>query len=442
MSTRARKSDAGTGLVPAVALLLTPILLVSGCAESTAFQNARAQNTAASWRGYLNLYPAGSHVQAARKALGEIAREASDARWKSASATDTAAAYVAFAKRDPNSPHAADAKSRAQKILAAGKGMADDYAAYLDSIKEGDSAVRRGLEKLRYREARSAATPAAYEFFVAEYPGSRKAASLKAILAGHEYKEAKSLGTRLGWDFFLRRFPDAAQTGEAKAALAALPAARQVAVAPNALGLLSKLREASPLLRNRECFEYLSSRIASGGDLYGAAAESLRASLIDLEGGGDPASVCADRDVSAPASRRAAVAAAMSALVDVAKRQQSLTDLASAPDATLDRAREIGKTAAGLHDQAESTSLEVQALYGVGPADPDHPKERASRSAAEALARAKAAYDDVRGALKGAGKASLRRVFKMMRDEQDLLVRIVAFNERPSSGGKLAEDGP
>jgi hypothetical protein len=419
---------------------LLGLLALSGCAMHDDFLKAQAAGTQQAWGDFVSKYPVDKNPQcddcrtADRNYKDALSREENELR--QAEATGTAAAYLAFlSARAAGNPHYAQAQDAARGLLAKGEGEEEDYETFFAKFP-GDGRladVRRGLRRLRYRAAKRARDADACGLFLAEYPGTPEAEQLKPTCERLEFETARRMKTRLALEFFLKRFPDSAQAGAASELLAGLPRAETVVDDGGALELLPRLREASAELRASECAAVLADSERAAGDPAGASAEKVRDDFAGFLRSGD-VSVCVGRSLAIPASSRASAAGAIRALAKVSQRQMRLASIFDGTQALADKARQIGQTAAQLAEQAESFDLEMQAYYGFMPADPDKPQEKAAKDAKEAERRAHRAYDEAEGGDVAAKKAAAAEVLRLMDDQKKLLVKIIAYYERPDRG--------
>jgi hypothetical protein len=418
-------------------VVLAVLLGLSGCAAHDDFLKADAAGTTQAWGDFVQKYPVGKNPDceecrtADRKYKEALAREEGD--WARAQDAGTAAAYLAFLSgRAATVPHFAQAQDAARDLLAKGEGEEDDYRAYFDKFP-GDprfSDVRRGLRRARYRAAKRTRDADSCELFLAEYPGVAESEQLKPVCERLEFEEARRMKTRLALEFFLKRFPESAQAAAATDLLSGLSRGDPASADGGILDLLPRLRESSAELRAYECSAIMADSVREAGDPAGAAAEKVRDEFAAFVRSGD-ASVCGGRVMTIPSSTRASASAAVSALAKLSQRQMRLASIFDGTESIAAKARQIGQTSAQLAEQAESFDLEMQAYYGFMPADPDKPEEKAAKNAQEAERRAHRAYEESEGGGVAAKKAAAAEVLRLMDDQKKVLLRIVAYCERP-----------
>ncbi|HEX4046970.1 MAG TPA: hypothetical protein VH309_04010, partial [Elusimicrobiota bacterium] len=419
------------------ALALAACVVLSGCAAHDDFLKAQATGTLQAWGDYVKRYPTEGHpgcddCVTARKNYDAALAQENDA-WTQAQADGAAAAYLDFlGKHDAASPHFAPALEAAVELLKKGQADEGDYATYFSQRQDEAPAaeIRRALAGLRYRKAKASAEPGASAYFEAQYPGTSEAAKLEAHWANAELERAKKFKTRLALDYYLKRFPGAAGADEARALLAELPRAEPLADDGSALELLPKLREASSALRGQECLGVLAELVKKTGEPYGAAAERLRGEFAAASNSDDIAA-CRNARLKVPEGAKALVGSAVRSLALLSQRRMKLSSLFSGEDVLTAKSRKIGKTASGLSETAEAFDLEMQAYYGYMPADPDKPQEKASKDAAEAVRRARRAFELSQGGLVAEKKSEAADVVGLMNAQEDLLVAIIAEHEKP-----------
>ncbi len=414
-------------------------LLLSGCALNQDFQKAQVENSLQGWAEFTQKYPVANHPNCDECKIAqqnyEAALASQKAQWSQVSEEDTPAAYLRFLNANsPDNSHYAEAREKALSELEEGRGTSQDYARYLSLYPEEPAAsqLRRVLSKLRYKKALDSGSSAAETLFVEEYPGTSLGKEMGRHLESAEFKNARQLDTRLAYEFFLKRFPSAPQRAEAEAALSSLPAAVRLVDDGADLSLLPRLREASPALRGLECSSLFRTLMERAGNPYGAMAEGIRSEFFagNQSSGGLPV-ICADTKMIVPGENRVLVSSALKALARLAQREQTFSQSISNPSVTVDKAKEIGKSADILAQQAESFDLEMQAFYGYMPADPDKPSEKASKDAKEAERRAKRAFEIASLNENNFKNTGAGAVLSLMERQADLLTRIIAFYERP-----------
>jgi len=420
-------------------LIFFASLVLSGCAINQDFQTAQVENSLQGWANFTQKYPVANHpdcdVCKAAQQNYEAALSAQKAQWEQAQDENTPAAYLRFMnKNSPNDPHYEAARQDALSELEKGHGAEEDYARYLARYPEEPAAsrLRKALAKLRFQKAIASDNASAEAFFVAEYPRTSLGAEMKRRLESAEFKNARGMDTRVAYQFFLKRFPEAPERAQVEAGLAQLPAAVEVTNDGSALDLLPRLRQASPALRNEECLSLFSATMDDAGDPYGAKAEGARNEFLSGQQSesGLP-EVCADTRMGVPQAHRSLVSSALRALARLSQREQSLSRIVPDPAATIEQAKDIGKSADDLSQQAESFDLEMQAFYGYMPADPDKPTEKASKDAKEAERRARRAYEIASRDERDSKGSGAEAVLSLMERQADLLTRIIAYYEKP-----------
>lgn len=149
--------------------------LLKTAEDDADFAQAREIDTAAAWSFYLMNHPSGAHVAEARSRLEQRA-------WEEAQKTATAEALQAFLKSHPDSRFNADAR-RALARLA---------------IIEGD-----------FNAAWEAGTTAAWDHYLATYPGAPRADEARRCRQeAAEYEQAAALNTKPIWRAFLKAWPE------------------------------------------------------------------------------------------------------------------------------------------------------------------------------------------------------------------------------------------
>jgi len=419
------------------ALVFAAGLILSGCAEHDDFVKTQSSGTLQAWSDYVKKYPVKEHPGcddciAAQKAYDAALAKEKD-EWSQAQSAGTASAYLDFlSNRSASSPNYEAAQAALLDLLKKGQAEEGDYLAYLN--KRGDDApageARRALLIFRYGKAKAADGPGAAAYFESQYPGTPEAAKLAPHWAAKEFEKAKAAHSRLALEFYLKRFPESARAEEAQSALASYPRSEPVADDGQALELLPKYREVSASLRGQECVAVMAGLIRATGDAYGAAAERIRAHFSSASSPSDIPE-CRDAQLRVPNASRAVVGAAVRSLVLLSQRRARLDAMFAGPEQVSAKARNIGKTASQLSEASEAFDLEMQAYYGYMPADPDNPKQKASKDAAEAVRRAKRAYDLTQGGFMAAKKKEAGETIDLMNAQEELLVKVIAFNEKP-----------
>jgi hypothetical protein len=419
------------------ALVLAAAAILAGCAAHDDYLKAQSAGTLQAWSDYVKKYPPKEHpncedCQAAQKSLdAALAKEKDD--WTTAQNAGTAAAYLDFlSNRASASPYYESAQSALIDLLKKGQAEEGDYLAYLNKRPDDAKAseVRRALLIFRYGKAKAAPEPGAAAYFESQYPGTSEAAKLAPHWAAKEFEKAKAARSRLALEFYLKRFPDSARAGEAQSLLAGYPHADPIADNGEAIELLPKYRQVSAALRGQECIEVMAGLIRATGDPYGAAAEKIRG---DFSSAASPSDIdaCRDAEMRVPNASRALVGAAVRSLVALSQRRARLGSLFSGPEQVAGKARNIGRTASQLSEASEAFDLEMQAYYGYMPADPDNPKAKASKDAAEAVRRAKRAFDLTSGGAVASKKKEAAETIDLMNAQEELLVKVIAYHEKP-----------
>lgn len=434
MFNRVKGSEAASSSWRALALAACAVL--SGCAAHDDFVKTQASGTLQAWGEYVKKYPTKNHpdcddCRAAQKAY-DAALAKDNGEWTQAKSAGTAAAYLDFlSDHAPTSPHYASAQASVLDLLRKGQAEEGDYLAYLNKRPDDAQApdVRRSLLNFRFGKAKASGEAGAAAYFASQYPGTAEAAKLAPHWASKEFENAKAFKSRLALEFYLKRFPESAHADEAKSLLSSLPHSEPLPDDGEALDLLPKLREASAALRGQECLGIMSALIKGTGAPYDAAAERIRSSFASATNSSDVAA-CRDAELRVPPASKALVGSAVRSLVVLSQRRARLGSLFSAPDAVSAKSRKIGKTSSELAESAEAFDLEMQAYYGYMPADPDKPSEKAAKDAAEALRRAQRAFELTQGGLVAAKKKDAAEVIDLMNAQEDLLIKIIASNER------------
>ncbi|MFI5344821.1 MAG: hypothetical protein ACHQ51_00455 [Elusimicrobiota bacterium] len=396
--------DAMNTILRCSALGLALVLGASACATDPAVARARAQQAqdAALWRDTVN--------------------------------AGTAAAYVSFLKTAAAAdPRTVQAREACRKLLLEGPAGPDEALAYLRLFPTDPDAdrIRAALEKTRFAAARASSDPRDDALFAAQYPGTADAETLAETIRRDQFQRADAQGTRLAYQYFLKRYPAAPEAKIARERLAALVPPGVQAGDENDLALLPRLRRAAPQLVRFECRNDLTARLRREKNVFGADAENLRQLLARLAKADSVPEFCAGKEFRASATRSLFVAGAVRALAQLQQRRQALSGGFTDPDKLASDARDIGARAAALADDAESQDLELEAFYGSMPADPKRPDDTAAKNAREALRRAKRGYDLSRALGDKSKKASAAALLTAMDRQADLLLEIIAANERP-----------
>lgn len=123
------------------------------------------------------------------------------ADWNQATAQGTAAAYQAFLNKNPNDPHAADARQRIQTIqdgdtwiTARTANSVDSYQQYIAAEPHGAyvQGARNQIMALQrpaaWQDAKNAGTASALQAFLQKYPQGPEADQARAQLAQFDYE--------------------------------------------------------------------------------------------------------------------------------------------------------------------------------------------------------------------------------------------------------------
>lgn len=131
---------------------------------------------------------------------------AAESDWRDAQKRDTAAGYESFTREHPESPHAAEARSRAESIHTAGvidsairSKMIEGLAAVIAQYPRhpDTSRARELLERLRFDDAVRHGTVAEMEAFVADFPQSHHSGALRPRIAAiYDGRPARLRGVR------------------------------------------------------------------------------------------------------------------------------------------------------------------------------------------------------------------------------------------------------
>ena len=396
-------------------------------AERTEFKNAKSAGTSAAFSSFIERYPQSSLRPDAQKELD-------DAVWRETERTNTATAYLAFVQSTPSHGMAGESRNRCRKILADARGAESEYFDYLRAFPNDPSAddLRQALKTVRFSAVRKASDPDEEFLFVSEYPKTPEAAKLLGSVQERAFNEAEKANSRLAYQFFLKRYPAAAQAAQAQAKLDQFGAPQVQRGSPGDLKkLLPEIRRASADLVRRECQRSLGTRLRASSDLYDAASEQLRGELKELAGSGNSLpGFCASQAMVVPASSRQSAANAVRALSALMERRQYLNAALASPERIAKLSDHASEQAGALADASESSELEIEALYGNMPADPQQPDESAAKNDREAARRAQQAAELVQGMSK---KAELDEIGAATNRQVDLLVEILASLEKPAS---------
>jgi hypothetical protein len=290
------------------------------------------------------------------------------------------------------------------------------------------------MAEARARLVRRSGDPVACAQFEAGYAGSAQAAKLQPACEELEWQAARKSRTRLALEFYLKRYPGSARAAEAQKLLAALPRVAAPGDAVDALELLPQVRATNPALRGYECLQALAADMRASSDPMSRQAEDERAKVFGALRSQDPSRCW--RDMTVPAAHRADVGAAIRALGSIYQRQARLAAVFGNNDKLADQAREIGGSSAKLASDSEAFELELQAYFGYMPADPDNPKEKASKSAQDAERRAHRAYELAEGGALKSKRDEAAQVLRAMDGEADLLTRVIAYYETPAGSAR------
>ncbi|HET7369222.1 MAG TPA: SPOR domain-containing protein [Gammaproteobacteria bacterium] len=135
-------------------------LILSGCSSQQGdWQQAQQQNTVQAYQQYIQQYPQGDHVAAARQQIAHIQqqKEMQQARadWQRVQQANTPQAYQQFLQQHPDSQYAANAKQQIQQMQAAQDWM----------------------------QVQQSNNPQALQVFIAQYPNSPQADQARQELA-------------------------------------------------------------------------------------------------------------------------------------------------------------------------------------------------------------------------------------------------------------------
>ena len=398
----------------------------SSFSERDDFKRAETKDTSSLWSDFLHRYPSSAHKQRALDGFNS-------SLWHETQATNTAGAYISFVQSNPDNPNKEAAVSACKQLLLQAQGNEQDYADYL-SMRDKDpdaAALRKALSEVRYQSVRSAGDLAGYELFVSQYPGSPQAEKLLPDLHKAAYTEAAQTDTRLAYQFFLKKYPSAAQAADAKAGLEKFPSpASQIGNAAELDKLLKVLRKASPYLVRCECYSTLAFEMRKQENIYTSDAEDIRDSFKQLASGEQP-DACKDQKLAVIQSKRQLVANALQALAKMMERQQYLTSLIADTASIAANAHTIAQKASDMADNSEGAELEVEALYGISPADPQHPDETASKNAKEAVIRANYAEKLATHGSASEQGTQVSSVMALATRQTNLLMDIIATYEKP-----------
>ena len=396
-------------------------------AERNDFKSARSAGTPAAMSSFLERYPQSSYRD---KAAGLL----DDAIWRETQRTNTAAAYFAFAQNKPKYRAAGESKDRCRKLLEDGHGDEQDYLTYLRAYPDDADAgsLRRAMMTVRYHAVVSAANADSSSLFVSQYPGTPESAKLLPDLQAQAYQTAEALDTRLAYRYFLKLYPTSSEASKAQDKLDQLGTPLLQKGDPADLKkLLPALRRASAPVVRRECRKGLETKIRRSRDLFGPEAEELRAHLKVLSSEESIPPFCSAMTMIVSPAARQTAANAVRALAALMERQQYLNSVAAVPDRIASTAEQTASQAEAAADTSETSELEIEALYGNMPADPQHPEESASRNTREAARRARRAGELVQGMSQ---KDEVASILASARREADLLVEILVALEKPSAG--------
>lgn len=114
--------------------------------ELRAWNSAKSRNTVSAYRGYISNYPSGRYVSSARSYIRNIEKSREQTAWNSATNRNTISAYRSFISSYPSSSYVGSAKSRIQDIeenqtkveTITYKGGAKYVGETKDGIREGE----------------------------------------------------------------------------------------------------------------------------------------------------------------------------------------------------------------------------------------------------------------------------------------------------------------
>jgi hypothetical protein len=417
------------------------LLAFAGCAETgmvedasvamterNDYKNARSAGTSAALASFIERYPQSSLREQAQKELD-------DAVWRETQGTNTPAAYLGFARNKPRHAMAGEARNRCRRMLADAKGGESDYFDYLRSYPNDPDAdaLRQALKTVRFNAVSRSSDPDAELLFATEYPKTPEAAKLLASIQERAYAAAQSVNSRLAYQFFLKRYPNAPQAAQAQAKLDLFGAPQVQHGNPADLKrVLPELRRASPQLFRQECRLGLGIRLGSSANLFGAEEERLRGQLTDLAkmGGTSVPAFCSEQVMVVPPGAQQTASNAVRALAVMMERKQYLNSVLAGPERIAKLADRTAEQAGAMADASESSELEIEALYGNMPADPQQPDESAAKNDREAVRRAQHAAELVLGMSQ---KDELDEIAAATNRQVDLLVDIIAALEKPAS---------
>ncbi len=366
------------------AYLAVLALVFAGCTTSpdiTAWNMAKSNNTAAAYQSYVQRYPKGDHAKEAQEQIEKT-------KMDHIRNLDSVAECIRVMETNPDPKIAAEvgdlAFKAAQKETAMGPLIA--FLAYFRN-HGGAETIRARLEEMDFENARKDASPAAMEYFLFRYPGSRFAGKAREILAERSYVQVKAWGNQYGFKAFIVRFPESPRVAEVQGWIK--PSATQAGI-PGSRNTLSAVLDSSPWLKNYGCALTLSSGIRKRtGD-----ADELRHKLYEFEKLGPAGSLPAECSPMTLAARPGLDGPLDEALGTLAAAESQRKELASRWEIFRERG-EMAKTAiaAGtkVANDLETAELSEEVL-GSGPLGGlDAGREKGSVSARKAIERFEAA---------------------------------------------------
>ena len=171
MYRNARRSTFVAGIVGC-------LLLAIGCTnpDTTAWNNAKQQDTPQAYQDYLKEHPKGVYVKRARDAVEGFDSKA----WQAAVTENKEDGYRKYLAEFPTGARNSDARLNLSKLLwdkAKQSGTIESYAAYLKEFPDGVNSfeARSKLESLRWEKAEKSGAIEDYAGFVEEFKSSYRA---------------------------------------------------------------------------------------------------------------------------------------------------------------------------------------------------------------------------------------------------------------------------
>jgi outer membrane protein assembly factor BamD (BamD/ComL family) len=191
------------------------IYVVPSFRDEAHWQWASYRDGAGDYAGYLQEWPDGKHVAAARSRY--------DARsWEEAAALGTIAAYQRYLRESPRGAHAQQARTRIEAMGWRAARRADTIAAYKHYLRVSPRGAhaqqaRTRIEALGWTAARRADTVSALLRYLHLYPRGKYAAPARARIETLRWLRAKRLDTVTALQAYIRVYPGGRYVGQARA---------------------------------------------------------------------------------------------------------------------------------------------------------------------------------------------------------------------------------